>query len=77
MVSVVVSSLRQQVRSFGRGHVTAFGLVRTAGIVVAYLGGGALVYIYALDEPWTLVDTLYFSMATMSTVRTAGCRSGG
>lgn len=52
--------------------LTAFGLLitelKTLVIVGAYLLIGCLVYILALEEPWTVVDTLYFAMVTMSTV---------
>jgi len=54
-------------------NVTAASLLRTAIIVALYLVLGIVVYIYILeerkgDERWTTIDTLYFSMVTMSTV---------
>ena len=55
-------------RAFEKRHDVVFGLVKAWIIVGLYILVGILMYIYALGEPWTVVDTMYFSVATMSTV---------
>eukprot|EP00964_Phaeocystis_antarctica_P114267 scaffold78243_cov60-Phaeocystis_antarctica.AAC.3 len=55
-------------RAFEKRHDVVFGLVKAWIIVGLYILVGILMYIYALGEPWTVIDTMYFSVATMSTV---------
>ena len=56
------------IRVFPSKYPLIFGLVKAWIIVGTYMMVGVLMYIYALGEPWTVIDTLYFSVATMSTV---------
>ena len=55
-------------RAFEKRHMVIYGLVKAWIIVGLYILVGVLMYIYALGEPWTVIDTMYFSVATMSTV---------
>ena len=55
-------------RAFEKRHVVVFGLVKAWIIVGLYILVGILMYVYALGEPWTVIDTMYFSVTTMSTV---------
>jgi len=70
----MTSAILRALRGLKAPTITGGFLLRTMAIVMAYLGLGIGVYRYALDERhadnsrWTIIDTLYFSMATMSTV---------
>ena len=55
-------------RGFEKSHHVLFQLLKAWVIVGLYILVGIIMYIYALGEPWTWIDTMYFSVATMSTV---------
>ena len=62
------SGSKGPLRNFAKTHTCLFGLLKAWVIVGIYLVLGIVIYIYALEEPWTVIDTMYFSVATMSTV---------
>lgn len=62
------SASKGPLRNFAKTHTCLFGLLKAWVIVGIYLVLGIVIYIYALEEPWTVIDTMYFSVATMSTV---------
>ena len=64
----VEPGVRGCLQAFQKKNSVLFELVKAWIIVGGYIVVGILMYIYALEEPWTVVDTMYFSVTTMSTV---------
>lgn len=64
----VEPGIRGCLQAFQKKYNVLFELVKAWIIVGGYIVVGILMYIYALEEPWTVVDTMYFSVTTMSTV---------
>ena len=64
----VEPGVRGCLQAFQKKYNVLFELVKAWIIVGGYIVVGILMYIYALEEPWTVVDTMYFSVTTMSTV---------
>lgn len=73
----VEPGVRGCLQAFQKKNSVLFELVKAWIIVGGYIVVGILMYIYALEEPWTVVDTMYFSVTTMSTVGYGDLYPGG